>query len=358
MIKLVYKPFSTYRNIRFLSGSERQFYDANTQYFNPDRRLDPLVILVECGVTDPHGFKTGLVNQHLTDVKWKISESGVLKDILPTDTEFVIGTGVDKGWLKIFKNIADTESATLIFTAKYFDIDSKRTAHFQQSFVLLTTPTAVSPAVLETNCPHGENLFLTQNKAGLVVQAQLFRETSVLPAAYYWYKNGVEITDSGGYLNSKSSRLFVPASEISQTGTVITVEVADCSNDLKNLNQDGNLPPELPANYRPDQKPAKVYKGDFLLMKKYPKYQEEILITQGGINPSVTFVEAEMIINTCEGTLKNPENAFSVGWLKQPDGRFLYKGFKIKIPIEKIVELHSQNKQLDVELREDLTLKE
>ena len=112
----------------------------------------------------------------------------------------------------------------------------------------------------------------------------------------------------------------------------------------------------LPENYRPATKPSKTYKADYLLIKKFPEYKEEVLITQGGIDPSVSSVEAEMIIKTNDGLLQNPEKYFSVGWLKQTNGTFKYKGFKVNISMADIVALNDENKELDYELREDLTL--
>ena len=114
---------------------------------------------------------------------------------------------------------------------------------------------------------------------------------------------------------------------------------------------------KLPENYRPAVKPSKTYKSDYLLIKKFPEYKEEVLITQGGIDASATSVEAEMIIKTNDGVMQNPAKYFSVGWLKQTNGTFKYKGFKVNIPMADIVALNAENKELDYELREDLTLK-
>ena len=87
-IKLNYKPLNATKSIRVLSGSERQNYNADTLTFEPDRRIDPLVIMVECGVTDPHNLKNGNVNSDLNSVSWKISENGIFKDILENDSDF------------------------------------------------------------------------------------------------------------------------------------------------------------------------------------------------------------------------------------------------------------------------------
>lgn len=525
-IKLLYKPLNAYRNTKIVSGSVRQNYDTNTLYFEPDRRIDPLVVLVECGVNDPHNFKNGLVNADLTNVTWKISKAGALVDILDSDKEFQIGKSAEKGQLKVLKNIPDTEAVTLLFTAKYLEPTTKRIVNFQETFTLITSPIAAAPALLELSAPYGHNLFPTKGTEGLVCQADLWRGTKPVAAAYYWYKNGVEITDTNGFQNSKTNKLYVPAAQIPKTGQVYKVEVADCSREINELINDkvdqdsdvinwrslflnnaentfgknteillynslqlyesndavngfaaylknsdlsfgtlrlrhvitsaGNwrvtfeilanydsihyvdicdlyrtpLKPvankwtffeltgeistvnhdynfvdieipkhlnskfrnfkvskaessgewspsrfdlqnlisektkfyesqtSLPPNYRPATKPNVLYKGDFMLMTKYPKIVEQIIGPEGGINPDIPNVDFEMVLNSADGIIESPEKYYSVGWLKQANGGFKYKGFKIKIPIAEIIQLNAQNKELDYELREDLTLKQ
>jgi len=544
-IKLNYKPLNATKSIRVLSGSERQNYNADTMTFEPDRRIDPLVVMVDCGVTDPHNLKNGNVNADLNSVSWKISENGILKDILESDSDFKIGKNENKGQLTIYKNISDLEPVTIIFTAKYLEPISKRVVNFQENFDLVTLPIAQTPLTLEATMPVGGTLFVNKDQDGLLTQAKLFRGIEQLPAAYYWYKGSTEITDTNGYVGSKTERLFIPSSQISKTGDVIRVEVADCSNyvnqlvnhkvdtdtqviewrglyqsegenlilnsgnfkkldnwrmfasitsvniingafriisadsgvprlanetlipledesqeftisveyiseitpningkssnsltsfnelgsqssgnftlintdvingnhkrriykwntlpkgealssflwisipvnstldlisfkvekgstatnwspskqDLNNLvtqkrNEANSI--KLPKNYRPETKPAKTYKSDYLLIKKFPEYKEEVLITQGGIDASASSVEAEMIIKTNDGIMQNPAKYFSVGWLKQTNGTFKYKGFKVNIPMADILALNADNKELDYELREDLTLK-
>lgn len=530
-IKLNYKPLNAVKSLKTLSGSERQNYNADTLTFEPDRRIDPLVIMVECGVTDPHNLKNGNVNSDLNSVSWKISENGIFKDILESDSDFNIGKNSNKGQLKVFKNISDLEPTTILFTAKYLEPISKRVVNFQENFDLITLPIAQTPLTLEATMPVGGTLFVNKNQDGLLTQARLFRGIEQLPAAYYWYKGSTEITDTNGYVGSKTEKLFIPSSQISKTGDVVRVEVADCSdyvNQLvkqkvdtdaqvvewrglyqsygENLKDNSQTPlgfsnyqsaqitnqivdynsrkvthiqsvggssviksslvikvpkqgevvslsfkvktlskpvtiasgqgnrvinfeankevyvkfegivgngvdtvqiqlrtlaieetidfyiwdvkyevgslstnwspskqdlqdlvtqkttqykseTKLPENYRPTTKPAKTYKADYLLIKKFPEYKEEVLITQGGIDPSVSSVQAEMIIKTNDGLLQNPEKYFSVGWLKQTNATFKYKGFKVNISMADIVALNAENKELDYELREDLTLK-
>lgn len=501
-IKVDYKPLDTYKNVTVRSGSNRQNYNANTRYFEPDRRIDPYVVLVECGVNDTHNIVNGLVNADLTDISWKQSTPAGYKDILNTDKEFKIGTGADKGKLTIFKNVSDLEPVTILFTARFMDNITKRVVNFQESFNLITLPIAESPVLLETSAPVGYNLFPTENNQGLICQADLYRGKDIVPAAYWWYKGNTLLTDTEGYSGVAKNKLFVPADKISKEGDVFKCEVADCSEYLNQLIEQkvetdteviqwrelymtmnlncingsklmtisgskfvkltesltgsivvscvrnivqgvaaqsqvgvmdggtfyrigamiegensfvynvknsitevrfygGNSHAEssgviidlhdlkveqsnvmtpwspskedlqelidqktdyyksntsLPENYRPNPKPSKLYTADFMLMKKLPSYTEEILYPTS-VSPESTTVQVEMVLNTNNGIIQQPEQFLSVGWLKQADGTFKYKGFKVNIAIADIKALNASNKQLDYELREDLTLK-
>ncbi|MGG5599462.1 hypothetical protein [Myroides sp. DF42-4-2] len=553
-IKVDYKPLNTYKNVVVRSGSNRQNYNANTRYFEPDRRIDPYVVLVECGVNDTHDIVTGLVNANLTDVSWKQSTPSGYKEIEATDREFKIGTGADKGKITIFKNVSDTDPVTILFSARFMDSTTKRVVNFQESFNLITLPVAQAPILIETSAPVGYNLFPTENNQGLVCQADLYQGAEKLPAAYWWYKGNTLLTNSNGYFGTAKNQLFVPASALSKTGDVFKCEVADCSEyfnglvdqkveadpevvewrrlyqqesenligkynsdwgkwatytnvvkipdydsvrvwkvndttstavgvinstnfdlikdveykvqllalpyfdpDLKTLlnycyimhpsgnigldvikwkkitdvdivaNNKGHMmelvfsvprnmvgarfligarrpageysnpnyfgfyfknlklsvntesevwspskkdiqdlinqkkeyyktQTSLPENYRPNPKPAKLYTADFMLMKKFPEYHEEVLYPTS-VSPESATVQVEMVLNTNNGIIQQPERFFSVGWLKQANGTFKYKGFKVNIAIADIKALNDANKQLDYELREDLTLK-
>ncbi|MDM1045268.1 hypothetical protein HX004_10245 [Myroides sp. 1354] len=518
-IKVDYRPLNTYKNAKIMSGSTRQNYNANTRYFEPDRRIDPYVVWVECGVNDVHKIVSGLVNSSLTDVSWKISSATGYQEILTTDKEFKIGTGDEKGKITIFKNVSDLEPVTLLFSARFIDATTKRVVNFQESFNLVTLPVAQAPIAIETAAPVGYNLFPTENNQGLICQADLYQGKEKVPAAYWWYKGTTLLTEANGYKGTAKNQLFVPASALTAKGDIFKCEVADCSeyfnglvqqkveadteviewrnlyqtrgmnilegtsksstsvkfegwnlyaynsrsvakpntfytasyfvqNSDKNMtvrifevgkdgirikeSDNGNIIPagskgvtrvtvktgpetyfvefvirrntplsdtsltvldfseakleesdifsnwspskkdlqdltdkktaqyksntSLPENYRPNPKPTKLYTDTFMLMKKFPKYEEEILYPTS-VSPDSTTVQVEMVLNTSDGIIKQPERFFSVGWLKQANGTFKYKGFKVKIAIADIKALNEANKQLDYELREDLTLK-
>ncbi|EHQ43476.1 hypothetical protein [Myroides odoratus] len=508
-IKVDYKPLNAYKNVVVKSGSTRQNYNANTRYFEPDRRIDPYVVLIECGVNDTHKLAEGLVNEQLTDVSWKISSPKGYTEIIATDKEFRIGTGADKGMITIFKNVSDLEPVTLLFTARFMEPTTKRVVNFQESFTLITLPIAEAPLLVETAAPVGYNLFPTQNNQGLICQADLVQGSSKKPTAYWWYKGTTLLTEANGYKGTAKSQLFVPSTALTTKGDVFKCEIADCSayfnqlvdqkvegdaqvkewrdlyqlngenyytrsnNWIKawitatpgiasasdsalfaipipkgggswvlsgdvsgttilrsgyiktnviigaevfNSNRDTILPrvidvsndatyivvqvvqsyadkfkeslkvekgnkatpwspskedlqtvlddktkhykttTSLPENYRPNPKPAKLYTADFMLMKKLPAYTADVLYPTT-VSPESTTVQIEMVLNTNDGVIKQPEQFFSVGWLKQANGTFKYKGFKVKIAIADIKALNDANKQLDYELREDLTLK-
>lgn len=224
-IRIEYKPLSTSDSATTLSGNQRQTYDVNTGYFHPDRRLDPLTLLVTCEVLDPHNLVTGVVNSALTDVTWKINGDVISS----TNSQFKIGQNEEKGKLTIYKNISDREDTTIEFEAKYMEPKSKRVAKFQRSFSLITVTEAVAQAELQLTAPIGSVQFPFVNQKGLVLQADLMRSAKKVPAAYYWKRDGVE-------LEEKTDRLVV--TDASKAGNVFQVEVADCTEKFNELVSD------------------------------------------------------------------------------------------------------------------------
>lgn len=356
-IKIDYKPLSTNKVVSLLGGSYRQTYNADTSQFEPNRRIDPCIVNVSCNVTDLHGLVNGNVNSSLVDVVWKqITEEGEYVVIKDDDRDFKIGKADEKGKLTILKNVSDVESLIIVFTARYIEPKTKRICNFQESFTMITTATAKAPILVETSAPAGYTLYPTENNVGLVCQANLAQGKDKVPAAYYWYKGGVEITDTNGFTGSKTERLFIPASQISKEGNPISVEIINCSDVLKEMISKDPSVTSLPKDYRPHSKEGKIYKADFMLKKELPVYQASVLYPDV-VSPDADSVQVEMILTTNNGVIENPEKLFSVGWLKQPNGTFKYKGFKIKIPMSEVKTMYESNVQLDYELREDLTLK-
>jgi len=522
-IKIVYKPLNTSVSTTFLSGNPKQTFDSDSDTFQPDRRIDPLTIKVNCLVSDTYGFVDGSVNASLTDISWKILDSnGVSTDILSTNKNYKIGTGAEKGQLRVFQNVDELAPITIVFTASYLEPKSKRIAKFQESINLSTITSSATPLQLDTDMPMGGALYVTKDTDRLLARGRLFRGKDEVPASYYWYDaNGNELTDTNGITGSKTKMISIPSTQISKSGSVVKLEVGDASDyynsllddavmndnqviewqnlmykygrnlfinskgrmpivweegqviktseginfqdckgfvmygdvvsqplqvgeeytisimyrsenipatnfawylnevnnyksiyspdtggqwevvsdtrriqingnvnlhmrvphgtvtvawivitkgnkgvqewsptitDLNNLiastSANPDIPVKLPDNYRPSVKPSKVYKADFLLIKRYPSYTEEVLVTQGGIDASATSVQVEMIINTNEGVLQNPENYFSVKWYKQSNGTYKYSGFKVNIAMEDIIALQSTGAELDYELTE------
>jgi len=501
-IKIVYKPLNTSVSTTFLSGNPKQTFDSDSDTFQPDRRIDPLTIKVNCLVSDTYGFVDGSVNASLTDISWKILDSnGVSTDILSTNKNYKIGTGAEKGQLRVFQNVDELAPITIVFTASYLEPKSKRIAKFQESINLSTITSSATPLQLDTDMPMGGALYVTKDTDRLLARGRLFRGKDEVPASYYWYDaNGNELTDTNGITGSKTKMISIPSTQISKSGSVIKLEVGDASDyynsllddavmndnqvvewvdlyinngrnlllqtttseinlvggvdiyaekaykisnleknteyifsviakgdemtlisfipnvivDYKSLTTEfklytwkfstSNEPAildfliraqagknititkaklekgnnatdwsptledinnlinqkkieykntvKLPDNYRPSTKPLKVYKDDFLLIKRYPSYTEEVLVTQGGIDASATSVQVEMVIKTNQGVIQNPEKYFSVKWYKQSNGTYKYNGFKVNIAMADIIALQSTGAELDYELTE------
>lgn len=227
-IRIEYKPLSTSESVSTITGNKRQTYDVNTGYFQPDRRLDPLQVLVTCNIYDAHKLVEGVVNESLTDVMWKVTDAtGKLVVIQNTDKQFRIGQGADKGMITIFKNIPDLEETTIEFTARYMEPKSKRVTNFQTTFSLITVTEAVAQNQLQLTAPVGTVQFPFVNNKGLVLQADLMRAGKKVPAAYWWSKDGKEIA------NEAQDKLVVTS--LNKVGGVYQVEVADCSMKFNEL---------------------------------------------------------------------------------------------------------------------------
>lgn len=501
-IKIVYKPLNTSVSTTFLSGNPKQTFDSDSDTFQPDRRIDPLTIKVNCLVSDTYGFVDGSVNASLTDISWKILDSnGVSTDIISTNANYKIGTGAEKGQLRVFQNVDELAPITIVFTASYLEPKSKRIAKFQESINLSTITSSATPLQLDTDMPMGGALYVTKDTDRLLARGRLFRGKDEVPASYYWYDaNGNELTDTNGITGSKTKIISIPSTLISKSGSVIKLEVGDASDYYNSLLDDAVMNDEqvdewvdlyinngrnlllqtttleinlvggvdiyaekaykisnleknteyifsviakgdemtlisfipnvivdykslttefklytwkfstsnepaildfliraqagknititkaklekgnnatdwsptledinnlinqkkieykntvkLPDNYRPSTKPLKVYKDDFLLIKRYPSYTEEVLVTQGGIDASATSVQVEMVIKTNQGVIQNPEKYFSVKWYKQSNGTYKYNGFKVNIAMADIIALQSTGAELDYELTE------
>ncbi|MGV0845704.1 hypothetical protein ACTS9T_03800 [Empedobacter falsenii] len=501
-IKIVYKPLNTSVSTTFLSGNPKQTFDSDSDTFQPDRRIDPLTIKVNCLVSDTYGFVDGSVNASLTDISWKILDSnGVSTDILSTNKNYKIGTSTEKGQLRVFQNVDELAPITIVFTASYLEPKSKRIAKFQESINLSTITSSATPLQLDTDMPMGGALYVTKDTDRLLARGRLFRGKDEVPASYYWYDaNGNELTDTNGITGSKTKMISIPSTLISKSGSVVKLEVGDASDYYNSLLDDAVMNDEqvdewvdlyinngrnlllqtttseinlvggvdiyaekaykisnleknteyifsviakgdemtlisfipniivdykslttefklytwkfstsnepailyfliraqagknititkaklekgnnatdwsptledinnlinqkkieykntvkLPDNYRPSTKPLKVYKDDFLLIKRYPSYTEEVLVTQGGIDASATSVQVEMVIKTNQGVIQNPEKYFSVKWYKQSNGTYKYNGFKVNIAMADIIALQSTGAELDYELTE------
>ena len=212
-IKIVYKPLNTSVSTTFLSGNPKQTFDSDSDTFQPDRRIDTLTIKVNCLVSDTYGFVDGSVNASLTDISWKILDSnGVSTDIISTNANYKIGTGAEKGQLRVFQNVDELAPITIVFTASYLEPKSKRIAKFQESINLSTITNSATPLQLDTDMPMGGALYVTKDTDRLLARGRLFRGKDEVPASYYWYDaNGNELTDTNGITGSKTKIISIPS---------------------------------------------------------------------------------------------------------------------------------------------------
>ncbi|WP_282635719.1 hypothetical protein [Sphingobacterium thalpophilum] len=484
-IGISYMPLSAVTSVAYLNGSAKQNYNADRQNYEPDRRLDPLVIKVDCSVVDVHGLINGSVNAHITDIKWYYNEVEINK----TTQGFVI----NGNQLLISVNVPDMNPATVRFSAKYLHAPSNRIALFQAVVVLSTTATASTPITLLSEYPTGADFVVTKDRDFSALSVKLMQGAKELPAWCYWSKGGVAIGNTNGYSGADTGLLFVPENDIKPEGTLIACEVfnangaylkakedwvesqadiiaarkayndavaddkrgdyagrnyvidsdritsaksafitfpiskrikgkvsiqiwcektteggigiawgnaqgwsgnyfviTDANNNLKNglctylvnytdsenytdiciyVNEQTTIVNikleygDQPSSYvlapedvvkstkisldaalsarrqeaetavsvpvKPAVKPSgKSYPASFQLIRKFPRYELDLLCTKDGVPPDTTELLVELGVKTNQGTLINPEDYFSVGWLKQDNGTYKYKGFR------------------------------
>lgn len=76
----------------------------------------------------------------------------------------------------------------------------------------------------------------------------------------------------------------------------------------------------LPENYRPEQQGDNLYEQEFMLVKRFPRYDVHVVTPWGNdrdviqIPDNVNLVPASLQVDTVAGTVTNPEKYFSADW--------------------------------------------
>ena len=117
-------PLSLHSGIEVVSGNAVQTYNNDTNEYEPDRTLVPLILMPYVEAADPDGKQSG--RQELTVVEWY--EGVPAKDFsnrIAAGTDYEIGDGSVEGFpqyaLKVKKNVAVDSPSQLFCVAKFTD---------------------------------------------------------------------------------------------------------------------------------------------------------------------------------------------------------------------------------------------
>ncbi len=345
----IYNPLNISATLISIESSLIQQYDVNTQEYTPDRRIVPTIIQPKVSIIDPAGIiDNGNVNTHLTDIKWFENEPIEANEILDSDYYYSINRNAEnneRGRITIRKNVSAENPITLIFQATFVDMVGnkvRRRAFVEESITLSTSVSADVPLVLKADYPRGRSNNPLKEYNHLLLSAQLLAGQEEVPSAFWWYTKAENgdlslISDMEGH---NTGLLKVPTYTIGKSQHYI-VKVEDCrkrlydfqmsyinenyvpgmsTEELQALQEEAkNI--TLPIGYRPTkQDEDKITEFEYVLTTNYPPYETKVVTPYGNdsgvinIPLSVKYFPAWVQFDTPKGTIKNPENYFSVEW--------------------------------------------
>lgn len=294
-IQINYKPLDKSVNLRTVSGSLTQQYNATAQEYIPDFALVPLVIQPDIYITDPDGVITaGLKNSSLTDITWY--ENAVLdsKAITSSNTSYVIDTSATetRGRITVKKNIPEAEQLVLIFTAKFLDTRTGMSVPVSGSVQLCVVQAVESSTPrLVSHYPVGTRLYPTTGQRGLKIDCKLVAGDVTLSPVWKWqiYENSAwrDLVEADNVKGLGTSRLWVPAEIMSKQTKVKTTAILG----------------------------GKSYAAEHVLGIAYERYHVDIIAPgDGEVSPDMESVTVKAKIWNNKGTIEKPETYFKIEW--------------------------------------------
>lgn len=244
VIKKVYEPLSWNVSMTVEGSVLEQEYKANGGLVSPDRRFMPTVIVPVVNVVDrAKVLPSGRANHLLVDVKWYENEVLIGDD----RTQYRVnrrGKEETRGALLVRKNLQGNESVVLRFSAMLVDMvvvgqetQVRRKALVVGSVVLKCGVSAENPLEIRGHYPNGAVYDPIKGLTAHRLSAELWRGTTRVPSAYWWYKlggaDGNTETLIEGMQGEKRDTLLVPTDSIGKEQRY-RVWVQDCSLELRN----------------------------------------------------------------------------------------------------------------------------
>lgn len=195
-------PLSFTAGIQVMSGNPLQSYNKDTDEYEDDRTLVPLIIMPWVSIVDPHNIMPkGLVT--LTSVTYYNGTPNAGVQIITGDDYVISDAGTPVGSLKVKKNVPVNSPMEIYAVFLFTDLRTNQSVTVERSISLRTTLYDSRNYSVKIDQPKGFTIDPTRTtKAGdgswpVVLNAQMYSGKELVPdanAAYFWY-----VLDGGSY---------------------------------------------------------------------------------------------------------------------------------------------------------------
>ena len=188
-------PLSLTAGIQVLSGNPLQSYNKDTDEYEDDRALVPLIIMPWVSVADPHNIMPkGLAT--LTSVTYYNGTPSTGAQITTGNGYVISDKGTPVGSLKIKKNLPVNSPMEIYAVFLFTDLRTNQSVSVERSISLRTTFYDSRNYSVKIDQPKGFTIDPTRTtKAGdgswpVVLNAQMYSGKDLIPdsnVAYFWY---------------------------------------------------------------------------------------------------------------------------------------------------------------------------
>lgn len=188
-------PLSLTAGIQVLSGNPLQSYNKDTDEYEDDRTLVPLIIMPWVSIVDPHNIMPkGLVT--LTSVTYYNGTPNAGVQIVNGDDYVISDAGTPVGSLKVKKNVPVNSPMEIYAVFLFTDLRTNQSVAVERSISLRTTFYDSRNYSVKIDQPKGFTVDPTRTTKAedgswpVVLNAQMYSGKELVPdtnAAYFWY---------------------------------------------------------------------------------------------------------------------------------------------------------------------------
>lgn len=313
-----------------VSGSQKFYAEYNM--YAPDYELVPLVIQPIVNVKDPNGIiPDGRVNESLTDMKWFEIRNKERRQITADNTDYtIIASGVDKGQIKLHKNVPVQAPVTLEFNAEYLDVRTRELHRVVLSYMVKSTDaTSASPSLYLDSPTTGIYDPIADDAVRTITASLFIGETDMTAdkskTRFFWYRQ-------------KESGERVPLA-VGVDGDNLNAEVDEIDHNVLRINQEYIGKSETfvcVAAFRTDGIPEAPDTTDPVecttLVRRLPKFEYELFMPES-VAPDTKFVTPEAIVKIAGNVVKGARKSlFLPKWYVKLSGEQIYTALSEKFP--------------------------